>query len=122
MQCWLRFQTFTIGVDRPPNLSGSSQTDFPFAQHRSKSAFARGRDDLKQKPVTKDINVPVEQPAPKLLPFRIDNREVTSIDDLCRQISEDNDRRIKGMSEERRDRRKIIERLRRDPGEGDNSP
>ena len=44
--------------------------------------------------------MPVVQPAPKLLPFRIDNREVTSIDDLCRQISEDNDRRIKGMSEE----------------------
>ena len=66
--------------------------------------------------------MPVEQPAPKLLPFRIDNREVTSIDDLCRQISEDNDRRIKGMSEERRERREIIERLGRDPGEGDNSP
>ena len=66
--------------------------------------------------------MPVVQPAPKLLPFRIDDREVTSIDDLCRQISEDNDRRIKGMSEERRERREIIERLGRDPGEGDNSP
>ena len=42
------------------------------------------------------------QPAPKLLPFRIDKRGVTSIEDLCRQISVDNDRRIKGMSEERR--------------------
>ena len=38
------------------------------------------------------------QPAPKLLPFRIDKRGVTSIEDLCRQISVE----IKGMSEERR--------------------
>ena len=44
--------------------------------------------------------MPVVQSAPKLLPFRIGNREVTSIDDLRRQISEENDRRIEGMSEE----------------------
>ena len=50
------------------------------------------------------------QPATKLLPFRIDKREVTSIEDLCRQISVDNDRRIKGMSEERGGWREIIER------------
>ena len=58
------------------------------------------RGKLKRKPVTKDISVPVVQSAPKLLPFRIGNREVTSIDDLRRQISEENDRRIEGMSEE----------------------
>ena len=62
------------------------------------------------------------QPTPKLLPPRIDKGEATSIDDLCRQISEDNDRRIEGMSEERGERRDIIERFRRDPGDGDNSP
>ena len=52
--------------------------------------------------------MPVVQPAPKLLPFRIDNREVTSIDDLCRQIGEGSDRRIGGMSEKRREWREII--------------
>lgn len=61
---------FTTGVDQPLNLSGSSQTGFPIEQHRSKkSAISRGRDELKQKPVTKDINVPVVQPALKLLLF-----------------------------------------------------
>ena len=61
------------------------------------------------------------QPTPKLLPPRIDEGEATSIDDLCRQISEDNDRRIEGMSEERGERGDIIERFGRDPGDGDNS-
>ena len=52
----------------------------------------------------------------------MDEREVTSIDDICRQISEDNDRRMEGMSEEQGERRDIIERFGRDPGDGDNSP
>ena len=52
----------------------------------------------------------------------MDEREVRSIDDICRQISEDNDRRIEEMSEERGERRDIIERFGRDPGDGDNSP
>ena len=50
------------------------------------------------------------QPTPKLLPPRIDKEEVTSIDDLRRPISEENDRRIEGMREEgiERERREII--------------
>ena len=52
----------------------------------------------------------------------MDKKEVTSIDDICRQISGDNDRRIEGMSEERGERRDIIEWFGRDPGDGDNSP
>ena len=69
----------------------------------------RGRDELKEKPVTKDVSVPTVQPTPKLLPPRID-KEVTSIDDLRRQISEENDRRIEVMREEgrERERREII--------------
>ena len=81
----------------------SNQKGFPIAQHRSKtSAFARGCDELKRKPVTKDVNVPMVQPTPKLLPPRIDEGEATSIDNLRRQISisEGNDRRIEGMPEE----------------------
>ena len=52
----------------------------------------------------------------------MDENEVTGIDDICRQISGDNDRRIEGMSEERGKGRDIIERFGRDPGDGDNSP
>ena len=64
------------------------------------------------------------QPAPKLLPPRMDEEEVTSIDGLCHHISEDNDRRIEGMSEEgiKREQRDIIEHFGRDPGEDDDSP
>ena len=50
------------------------------------------------------------QPTPKSLPPRIDKEEVTSIDDLRLQITEENDRRIEGMPEEgiERERREII--------------
>ena len=50
------------------------------------------------------------QPTPKLLPPRINEGEATSIDDLRRQISEENDRRIEGMREEgtERERKEII--------------
>ena len=61
------------------------------------------------------------QPTLKLLSFRVD-KEVTNIDDICRQMSEDNDRRIEGLLEERGERRDIIERFGRDLGDGDNSP
>ena len=57
-----------------------------------------------------------------MLSFRVDKNEVTSIDDICRQISEDNDRRIEGMSEEQGKRRDIIKRFGGDPGDGDNLP
>ena len=71
------------------------------AQHQSKtSAFARGCDELKRKPVTKDVSTSVVQPTPKLLSPRIDKEEVTSTDDLRCQISEENDGRIEGMPEE----------------------
>ena len=106
------FERTPSGSTQPPDLSGSSQTGFPIPQHRSKkSAFARGRDGLKRGPVTKDVSVPVVQPTPKLPPPRIDKGEVTRVDDLRRQISEENDRRIEGMSEERieRERREIME-------------
>lgn len=99
---------------QPSKLSGSSQTGFPIVQHRSKkSAFARGRDELKRNSTGKDVIVPVVQPTPKLPQPRIDTREVTSADDLRRQISEENDRRIEGMSEEERERerREIIEQF-----------
>ena len=108
------FERTPSGSTQPPDLSGSSQTGFPIPQHRSKkSAFARGRDELKRGPVTKDVSVPVVQPTPKLPPPRIDKGEITRMDDLRRQISEENDRRIEGMSEERieRERREIMEQF-----------
>ena len=46
----------------------------------------RRPDEFKREPITNDVSMPVVRPAPKLLPPRIDREEVTSIDDLCRQI------------------------------------
>ena len=83
--------TFGIKLDRFSDCAASIKEE----------CIREGRcDELKRKPVTKDVSAPVVQPTPKLLPPRIDEGEATSIDDLCRQISEENDRRIEGMPEE----------------------
>ena len=60
----------------------------------------RGCDELKRRPVTRHVSVPVVQPTLKSPPPRTDKGVVTSIDDLRRQISEGNGRRIEGMPEE----------------------
>ena len=49
----------------------------------------RGCDELKRKPITKDVSA-VVQLTPKLLPPRIYEGEATSIDNLCRQIHQEN--------------------------------
>ena len=94
---WLCFRTYIIGVN-PTFWSTRIKSDW-FSDRPASSAFTRGCDELKRKPVTKDVSVPVVQPTPKLLLPRIDKGEVTSIDDR-RQISEENDRRIEVMPEE----------------------
>ena len=104
-----------FSATNPPKLSGSSQTGFPVVQHRSKSAFARGRDESKRNgPIgpdrTKDIPIVqatnnVGRRAGWLTPKPVIET------DLRRQISEENEKKVEGMSKEERDqeRRDIIE-------------
>ena len=98
-----------------PKLSGSSHTGFPVVQHRSKSAFARGRDELKRNGSvgpTRTKDVPLVQHANNG-GGRISGQAVTDPDDLRRQISEENEKRVESMTEEERDqeRREIIEQF-----------
>ena len=98
-----------------PTLSGSSRTGFPTVQHRSKSAFARGRDDLKRNGSTGSTRT---KDIPAVLPVKNGGRfvkpppkPVVGPNDLHRQISEENEKKLAGMTEEERDRarREIIE-------------
>jgi hypothetical protein len=98
-----------------PKLSGSSQTGFPVVQHRSKSAFARGRDESKRNGSigpdrTKDIPIVQATNNAGRRAGRLTPKPVIETD-LRRQISEENEKKVEGMSKEERDqeRRDIIE-------------
>lgn len=114
----------TFSPSSQPTLSGSSQTGFPAVQHRSKSAFARGREDLKRNGVAganKSKQVPVVQPvaiergtgARSPLTEKTSTKAYKNTNDLRRQISEENEIKVQNMTPEERDqeRREIIEQF-----------
>lgn len=113
------------GASHHPKLAGSSQTGFPVVQHRSKSAFARGRDELRRNGAVEPIRlkeVPIVQPANVIggRPGSTTNfvggrptKPMAGTDDLRRQISEENEKKVENMTEEERDRERqeIIEQF-----------
>ena len=117
-------KTSAFSAVKHPTLSGSSRTGFPTVQHRSKSAFAHGRDELKRNAstgITRAKNIPVVQPVSNGSgrnggPFR---KHTIDPDDLRRQISEENEKMVEGMTKEERDqeRREIIEQFGMDVGD-----
>ncbi|KAF8158446.1 hypothetical protein B0H34DRAFT_797833 [Crassisporium funariophilum] len=89
-----------------PQASTSGKTGFPTVQHRSKSAFARNREELRKPAASRPQDVPVVRPT---------NAPLVSADpgDWREQISKDNEDRVAGMTEEERDdeRKQIMERF-----------
>ena len=99
-------------VERKPTLSFSTpkaavtgKTGFPTVQHRSKSAFARTRDDLR-----KSVSRPKDPPI--VLPTNV-RPASTQPADWRQQISKENEERVAGMTEEQREEeiRQILERF-----------
>lgn len=98
-----------------PKPSGSNLTGFPVVQHRSKSAFARGRDESKRNGSvgpdrTKYIPIVQATSNTSRRTSRLTPKPVIDTD-LRRQISEENEKKVEGMSKEERDQEKrdIIE-------------
>jgi hypothetical protein len=106
-----------FSVTGQPKPSGSSQTGFPVVQHRSKSAFARGRDESKRNgSIGSDRikDIPIVQPTNHAARRASRPNPKSVIDsDLLRQISEENEKKVEGMTEEERnqERREIIEQF-----------
>jgi hypothetical protein len=111
-------KTSAFSAPNHSKLSGSSHTGFPVVQHRSKSAFARGRDELKRNGSvgpTRTKDIPVVQ--------LVNNgggriggqspKPIVDPDAMRRQISEENEMKVERMTEEERDqeRREIIEQF-----------
>ncbi|KAK0503628.1 hypothetical protein EDD18DRAFT_1242794 [Armillaria luteobubalina] len=103
--------------ERPPSLTlhqppQPSKTGFPAAQHRSKSAFARRRDEERKTGDTRPRGVPAVVPVPKVQPFTPE-REEGSVADWREAISRQNELQVQNMSEEEkaRERNEIYERF-----------
>ncbi|KAH9922952.1 uncharacterized protein B0H18DRAFT_1016327 [Fomitopsis serialis] len=100
----------------------SGKTGFPSVQHRSKSAFARAREEQKKGEPSKPQYVPVVQPTMKVeIPKpRVAAKPASGESgDWRRQIEEENRRRVDTMTDEEREqeRREILEKFGPDVGE-----
>ncbi len=119
--------TLLVGsvFERPPSLAlhrppQPSKTGFPPAQHRSKGAFARRRDEERKTDNTRPRSVPTVVPIPKVQPFapNVPEREEESVADWREEISRQNQLQVQNMiAEEReRERNEIYERFGADIG------
>lgn len=88
-----------------PKAAVTGNTGFPTVQHRSKSAFARNRDDLRRS-VSRPKDVPTVLPT---------NNHPASTEpaDWRQQISKENEERVAEMTEEQREEeiQQILERF-----------
>ena len=102
-----RKPTTTVRLPKP---FSSGKTGFPTVEHRSKSAFARNREDLRRSGVSKAQDVPLVKPSPKLTSAPPPPPDT---DDWREQISRENEQRVAHMTEEEREeeRREILERF-----------
>ncbi|KAF8835931.1 hypothetical protein BDN67DRAFT_1015100 [Paxillus ammoniavirescens] len=97
-------------------FTGTPGTGFPAVQHRSKSAFARAREEGKGNSGARLNDVPsvtpTQRPPPPL--HLLDTNPIpTDTEALQRQISEENERKIASMTEEEieKEKQEILEQL-----------
>lgn len=89
-------------------------TGFPVVQHRSKTAFARGREEAKGKDGTDRLNQVPSVGPPKAAPPTPEIKPIpANVEDLRRQISEENEQRVASMMPEEieKGRQAILEQL-----------
>jgi RNA polymerase II-associated protein 1 len=88
-----------------PKAAVSGNTGFPAVQHRSKSAFARNRDDLRR-------SVSRPKDVPTALPTNV-HPVSTEPADWRQQISKENEERVADMTDEQRGEeiQQILERF-----------
>ncbi|KAK0460031.1 uncharacterized protein EV420DRAFT_1534600 [Desarmillaria tabescens] len=114
----------SLGLHRPPQPPTSGKTGFPAAQHRSKSAFARRRDEERKTDNTLPRGAPTVVPIPKVLPFTpstpvAHERQDEDVTDWREEISRQNQLKVQNMSAEERERERneIYEKFGADIGD-----
>jgi hypothetical protein len=109
-----------------PSFAYSRKSGFPAVQHRSKSAFARGRDDQRRRTPLRSSEVPpVQSTEDRIIddaehgvangvphPTILEGDEPGSVD-WRQHISAENERRVESMTEEEREeaKREILDRF-----------
>ncbi|KDQ62123.1 hypothetical protein JAAARDRAFT_30030 [Jaapia argillacea MUCL 33604] len=108
------------GTHSAPRNGGSGKTGFPSVQHRSKSAFARGREELKRKGTDRPTEVPIVKPSQAIGQGGGEGNvtgkvppQPASEEDWRRQIDEENKKRVESMTDEEREqeRQDILEKF-----------
>ena len=99
----------TPSWSNPPKSSVQSHSGFPFAQHRSKSAFTRNREKQRNYGVSRPRDVPNVVSAP----VQLSSEQGLNSDNWRGQIGEENQRRVDAMTDEEREeeKRQIYERF-----------
>ncbi|OCH89933.1 hypothetical protein OBBRIDRAFT_755864 [Obba rivulosa] len=102
-----------------PKSNTSGKTGFPTVQHRSKSAFARAREDLKRQCSERPREPPLVQPSSIPPPSTGPALNRSDTDEWRSQVDEENRRRVEHMTEEEREqeRQEILERFGPNVGE-----
>lgn len=92
----------TPSWSNPPKPSVQSHLGFPFAQHRSKSAFARNRE--KQR----NHGTPRPRDVPNIVfsPVQLSSEQESNSDNWRGEIDEENQRRVEAMTDEEREEEK----------------
>ncbi|KAG1739488.1 uncharacterized protein EDB91DRAFT_1135637 [Suillus paluster] len=107
-------KTSTVQSVPSPRFANTPGSGFPAVQHRSKSAFARAREEEKSSSNIRPTTVPLVLPARPAEQPRDLEVDLPTTDDVMRlQISEDNERQVENMTEEEREqeRREVVEQL-----------
>ncbi|KAG1739496.1 uncharacterized protein EDB91DRAFT_1135674 [Suillus paluster] len=107
-------KTSTVQSVPSPRFANTPGSGFPAVQHRSKSAFARAREEEKSSSNIRPTTVPLVLPARPAEQLRDLEVDLPTTDDVMRlQISEDNERQVENMTEEEREqeRREVVEQL-----------
>ncbi|KAG1810852.1 uncharacterized protein BJ212DRAFT_1376342 [Suillus subaureus] len=99
-----------------PRFAKTPGSGFPAVQHRSKSAFARAKEEEKSSDNVRPTAVPLVIPARPIEQTESRDLQVdshTPDDAMRQQISEENERRVANMTEEEREqeRREVLEQL-----------
>ncbi|KAG1899621.1 uncharacterized protein F5891DRAFT_1037494 [Suillus fuscotomentosus] len=99
-----------------PRFAKTPGSGFPAVQHRSKSAFARAKEEEKSSSNARHTTVPLVNPAspakqPRSRDLEVDSH--TADDAMRQQISDENERRVANMTEEEREQERceVLEQL-----------
>jgi RNA polymerase II-associated protein 1 len=91
-----------LSVPKSPTNTSEGQGGFPAVQHRSKSAFARGREELSRRQASTGNPGQVPAIKPSKPPAATQVNGTDDANDWRKQVSEENQRKVEAMTDDER--------------------